>query len=478
VRTRGLTWQPLGHDRPVIAGVDLEIAAGERIGLVGPSGAGKSTVLHALAGVLGEAFPGELGGDLAVDGPVGLVLQQPGAAVVAATIGRDVAFGPENLGLPRAEIWQRVSEALDRVRLPYGLDHPTTALSGGELQRLSLAGVLALRPGLLLLDEPTSMLDPDHADAVREAVLSALEADTSLVVVDHHIGPWLPHLDRIVVLEQGSITHDVTPGALGDECGDSSAAGDLAVRLTAAGVWLPGAPPPEPLTIPEELVAPEERGPEIGLAGLGVDLVTRRARGTTRTVAVDQVTERVPAGRLTVVTGPSGAGKSTVVAALAGLLAPARGELLGPSIPLHRLRSRQLASKLGWVPQHPEHGFVATTVADEVARTGQTLRRPVDVDAVLEVLGLAHRAEVNPYRLSGGEQRRLALAGALAHRPGLALLDEPTVGQDRSTWAAVVGWLSGAAAAGTTVAAATHDALLMARADHRITLLGGKVAPS
>lgn len=466
IRTRGLTWSPLGRDTPVLDGIDLEVGIGERVGLVGASGAGKSTLLHALAGVLGEAIPGELSGDIAVDAPVGLVLQAPGAAVVAATVGRDVAFGPENLGLPREVIWARVRDALAAARLPYGLDHPTGALSGGELQRLSLAGLLALRPGLVLLDEPTSMLDPAHATAVRDAVLGALTADTSLVVVDHHIGPWLSHLDRVVVLSEGRISHDLAPELL---------TGTLAADLAGAGVWLPGFADPEPLAVPEALVGPAEAGPTLAFERLGVDLVTRRARGITRTVALDGLSATVPGREFTAVTGPSGAGKSTLVAALAGLVRPARGQVSGSGQGLSRLPSRQLAARLGWVPQQPEHGMVAATVADEVARTSAVLRREVDVAAVLEVLGLAHRAEVNPYRLSGGEQRRLALAAALAHRPGLALLDEPTVGQDRRTWAAVTGWLLAAVQAGATVAAATHDAALIARAGHRISLPGREV---
>lgn len=471
-RTRGLTWHPMGAADPVLAGIDLEIGAGERIGLVGASGAGKSTLVHALAGVLGEAVPGELAGEVVVDGTTGLVLQDPGAAVVADRIGRDVAFGPENLGLSRDEIWQRVRESLAAVRLLYGVDHPTSALSGGELQRLALAGVLALRPGLLLLDEPTSMLDPEHAAAVREAVLAAVGPDTALVVVDHHLGPWLPHLDRVLVLDGGSLVHDTSPGAL---------LGDLAPRLTDAGVWLPGVPDPDPLAIPASLVGPDEPGPDLRCVRLGVDLLTRRARGTgrsggdLRSVVLEGLDAAVPTGRVTAVTGPTGAGKSTLIAVLAGLLAPTRGHLVGGatngrSLPLHRLSSRSLAARLGWVPQQPEHGFVAVTVADEVARTSRLLHRNVEVDQVLEVLGLAHRADVNPYRLSGGEQRRLALAGALAHRPPLALLDEPTVGQDRRTWAAVVGWLEAAAGAGATVAAASHDRALVDRAQHRIVL--------
>ncbi|MFE5342673.1 ABC transporter ATP-binding protein [Isoptericola sp. NPDC056578] len=466
VRVRGLCWRPTGRRAPTIEGLDLTVGAGERLGLVGPSGAGKSTVLHALAGVLGDPLPGELSGTVHVDGGVGLVPQDPGSAVVAARIGRDVAFGPENAGLPRDEIWRRAGEALDRVGLRHPPDRPTSALSGGELQRLALAGALASAPGLLLLDEPTAMLDPAAAAEVRAAVVGALEgSDTSLVVVDHHVGPWLEHLDRVVVLGPGGrVTHDVAPAALRDV---PSALRD---DLTRAGVWLPGVAAPSPLSVPAALVAPDVPGPDVVVAGLRVDLVTRGLRGRTTTRALDGVAARLPAGRLTSVTGPSGAGKSTLVATLAGHLRPTAGEVRG--VPGRTARSEELARSCGWVPQHPEHGLLALRVRDEVELTGRHLGVRVDVDAVLALLRLDHLADAHPFRLSGGEQRRLALAAALAHRPGLVLLDEPTVGQDRGTWAAVAGWAGAAARHGATVAASTHDAHLVALAGHQVRLGG------
>jgi energy-coupling factor transporter ATP-binding protein EcfA2 len=464
-RLRCLRWRPTGRAAPAVDGLDLTVGAGERVGLVGPSGAGKSTVLHALAGALGDPLPGELSGTVHVDGAIGLVLQDPGAAVVAGRIGRDVAFGPENAGLPREEIWRRTRDALDRVGLRYPLDRPTSALSGGELQRLALAGALARAPGLLLLDEPTAMLDPAAAAEVRAAVVGALAGtDTSLVVVDHHLGPWLEHLDRVVVLGPGGrVTHDVAPAALHD-----GPATGLRDELTRAGVWLPGVPPPAPLEVPASLVAPDPAGPEVAVDGLVVDLRTRGLRGRATTRALAGVDARLPAGRLTAVTGPSGAGKSTLVAALAGHLRPAAGGVHGT--PGRAARSPELARACGWVPQHPEHGLLALRVRDEVELTARRLGVPVDVDAVLGLLRLDHLADAHPFRLSGGEQRRLALAAALAHRPGLVLLDEPTVGQDRRTWAAVAGWATAAARHGATVGASTHDVHLVALADHRVLL--------
>ena len=440
VRFAGFTWRPLGRREPVIRDLDLEISAGERVLLLGASGAGKSSLLHALAGALGTTIAGEVQGEAEVDGRLGLLPQDPDDAVVADRIGRDVAFGPENLALPRDQIWQRVDEALDAVRLPYGRDHLTTALSGGERQRLALAGVLALRPDVLLLDEPTSMLDADHATSVRDAVLEVAGGRT-LVVVEHRIEPWLDHVDRVVVLAGGDLAFD----------------GPVSAFLAAPpvdGLWMPGLPTPTPLDVPDDLVRPVGGGVDVRAENVTVDLVTRTLRGTQRTRALDGLDLAFKPGARTAVVGPSGAGKSTALAVLGGLIAPVSGTVT-PA--LGRRRSRDLALDLGWVPQDPELGFVTTEVAAEVARTGHVIDRTVDVGAVLDVLGLGHLGAAHPYRLSGGEQRRLALAAALAHRPGLVLLDEPTVGQDRHTWAAVAGWIGAAARSGATVGVATHD---------------------
>jgi energy-coupling factor transporter ATP-binding protein EcfA2 len=454
VRFSGFTWRPLGRREPVVRDLDLEIAPGERVLLLGASGAGKSSLLHALAGALGTTIAGEVHGEAVVEGRLGLLPQDPDDAVVADRIGRDVAFGPENLALPRDEIWQRVDAALDAVRLPYGRDHLTTALSGGERQRLALAGVLALRPDVLLLDEPTSMLDVDHAAAVRDAVLDVAGTRT-LVVVEHRFEPWLDHVDRVIVLAGGGLAFD-------------SSVSTFLAAPPVEGLWMPGLPAPAPIDVPVELVRPDGGALAVQAEGVTVDLVTRTLRGTQRTRALDGLDLALEPGSLTAVVGPSGAGKSTALAVLGGLITPASGTVT-PA--LSRRRSRELAVDVGWVPQDPELGFVTTEVAAEIGRTGEVVDRPVDVGAVLEVLGLGRLGAAHPYRLSGGEQRRLALAAALAHRPGLVLLDEPTVGQDRNTWAAVAGWIAASARAGATVAVSTHDSDLPV--DVTVPLLAG-----
>lgn len=468
-RFEGFGWRPLGRRRPVVADLNLAVEPGQRVLLAGPSGAGKSTLLLALAGALGETIAGDLTGTVHVDGRIGLVQQNPGDSIVAERLGRDIAFGPENIGRPREEIWASVDRALDAVGLPYGRDYPSHALSGGEVQRLALAGALALEPGLLLLDEPTSMLDDDNAASVRAAVVDTLDATgATAIIVEHRIEPWLGVVDRVVVLgADGTIAADTTPTDFVERFTD---------QLAAEGVWMPGLPAPEPVVVDRALTQPDVPVGTVDVEWLVVELRQRGLRGTTVTTALNGVSASFGSSAMTSIVGPSGAGKSTLLATVAGLQKPTSGRVLGLAAPPHELRSRQLAASVGWVPQNAEHGIIAPTVADEIRLTADRLGRPVDVDAVLDVVGLADRAGANPFRLSGGEQRRLALAAALAHRPGLLCLDEPTVGQDRRTWAAVVGWAKSAAAAGSTVITATHDDLLVAASNHVVRLEGGVLA--
>ncbi|WP_432495810.1 ATP-binding cassette domain-containing protein [Kineococcus gypseus] len=475
LRVRGLVVTPPGAAAPVLRDVDLDVPAGQRVLLAGPSGSGKSTLLRALAGVLEEAPGGEpvaagevlVGGAAARPGAAGLLLQDPLDAVVAATAGRDTAFGPENLALAREEVWERVARAHAAARFTAGREREVATLSGGERQRLALAGVLALLPGVLLLDEPTSMLDAPTAAAVRAAVLGAA-AGRTLVVVDHDLAGWAPHVDRVVLLgRDGRLAADGPPARV------------LTAGAGQGELWLPGAPAPRPADVPAGLLTPRlpAGGPLAGdaLTGRGLGLVRRRRglRPSAPAAVLTGVDVDVPAGRTTPLVGTSGSGKSSLLAVLAGLVRPSAGELraaraLAAGLPPQpwRWRSRELAARSAWVPQTPEHAFVRTTARAEAAASAAALGLPtVTADALLELLGLSHRAEVDPFRLSGGEQRRLALAGALAAGPAVLLADEPTVGQDRATWSVVAGLLLAAARDGAAVVAASHDGHLVRALD-------------
>jgi energy-coupling factor transporter ATP-binding protein EcfA2 len=540
VEVRDLVWRPFGRREPVLSGITLRVEAGSRVLLAGPSGSGKSTFLRALAGVLTTTETGDLTGTILVDGvppadsSVGLMMQDPSDALVAGRVGRDVAFGPESYGMPRDEIWSRVRSALADVGFPYDEDHPTEALSGGETQRLALAGVLALTPRLVLLDEPTSMLDPSSAAVVRSAILSAVRASgATLVMVEHQLSDWVDQVDRVVVLDPGGTVN--ADGPVAETLAESADA------LAALGVWVPGVAPPRPLRVERWLCAPAlsvagptpladpdrdldshpRRDPASGLAASGrtaharqtplvvaesvsvtrwprLSVMSGNRRSAKAVQALQDVSAHVSVGECVAVTGPSGAGKSTLTALLAGLEAPTDGRVrAGGSLfagssggagsvdrgksptAIHQWTSRSLAARFGWVPQRAEQAVVGRTVREDVLSTSRRLdlddhQSGARVDALLEVLGLAALSGADPHHLSGGEQRRLALAGAIAHGPSVLVLDEPTIGQDRLTWAAVAGVVMAARDAGTAVVLATHDPLLIALADRQIILLAGR----
>jgi len=454
IRVEGLTWRPMGRRKPTLNDVAVAIHPGERLLVVGPSGAGKSTLLYALAGALGTTIAGDLTGDVRVGGRLGLVLQNPADAVVAEHTGRDVAFGLENEGCPRARIWEEVDAALAAVDLPYGRNHPVSALSGGELQRLVLAGVLAVRPDVLMLDEPTSMLDARSASTARDAILSAA-GDRTMIVVEHRFEPWLEHVDRVIVI-----------GAGGTIVSDSSVAEFLS-GPAPRGVWMPGAPAPEPRDVLGALVTPDASPLSLIADDVDVTLVNRTLRGVHRAPALRRFGGRFDPGHVSALVGPSGSGKSTALAALGGLQRVQGGRITPDRT---RMSSRDLAAQVGWVSQNPEHMFLTHTVRAEVELTARRLGRHIDIDAGLDAFGLATHADVHPFRLSGGEKRRLAILAGLAHRPGVILLDEPTAGQDPDSWAAIVGWFTGAAAAGAAVVVATHDEALPADVTTRLVL--------
>jgi energy-coupling factor transport system ATP-binding protein len=437
--------------------LDLTIEPGERVLLLGASGAGKSTLIAALAGVLGGADEGEQLGELLLDGippattpgRAGLVLQDPDSQVILERVGDDVAFGCENLGVPRDEIWMRVRDSLDAVGLDLPLDRSTSRLSGGQKQRLALAGVLAMRPGLLLLDEPTANLDPEGVREVRDAVARSLDrTNATFVVIEHRVDVWRDLVSRVVIL-------DPAGGVLAD--GPVEAVlGAQGRALADSGVWIPEFPPPRPVrtapTSGELLLSAQELA-----IGRNVKSVVR-----------SDINLELAAGELLAISGPNGSGKSTLALTLGGLLAPAGGRVVarpalaqGDSPRPIQWKSRQLLTRIGSVFQDPEHQFLSRTVREELA-IGPRALGAADVDAtvdeLLERLRLTALAQANPFTLSGGEQRRLSVGTALATKPRLLILDEPTFGQDSRTWCELVTLIADLLDTGSAVAAITHDA--------------------
>ena len=476
VRAREWGWRHAGRKNAALSGVDLDIAPGERVLVLGPSGSGKSTLMGGLAGLLGGAEEGEATGTLTVDGVapaeargrVGLLMQDPEAQVVLARVGDDVAFGMENLGIPREAIWPRVEESLSAVGLDVPLHHSTTELSGGQKQRLALASILAMGPGLLLLDEPTANLDPSGVAEVRAAVEAVVErTGATMVVVEHRVDVWASLVDRVIVVADGRIAADGPLREVLDQQGDA---------LRERGMWLPGddvaaevGPAPEVAPASSE-DAPIARVTDLSI-GYDQDAPVRSG--------IDLTLER---GVSTCIVGANGAGKSTFALTLAGLLPPLAGTVEvktsdGTRGDPHEWSSKQLLGRMSMVFQEPEYQFLASTVAEELAigpRAAGMSEEEIAplVEEHMDVLGLTKLARANPMTLSGGEKRRLSVATALISAPELLILDEPTFGQDRGTWLGLVRLLRAALERGVTLVSITHDPAFVAAMGQRVVDLG------
>lgn len=437
------------HDDGTFATAPLSFALkpGERVILRGRSGAGKSTLLAALAGVAGQS--GQQSGELLVNGrnpqdargQIGLVLQDPYSQAVMERIGDDVAFGLENIGVPPGEMNARIGDALAGVGLHLLFDHPTDALSGGERQRLALAGVLALRPTLLLLDEPTANLDPKGALLICDSVAHmAREHNMTLIVVDHNPELWQGIVTRELLLDERGIT-------------------ESPLTVTATSGQAPGhARTPNAPKSTEAKPTEAKPTPLLWARSLAVGYPNARA------AQVDLDID-VAAGEILAVTGANGVGKSALALTLGGLIPPMAGEVSvaapAPNGPPHKWSSRELARHIGSVFQAPEHQFIGSTVRKDVGfglrNRSHRAQLSAQVDATLTEFNLAVQHEQNPFTLSGGEKRRLSIADAVVLRPRILIFDEPTFGQDDVTRHDLVTSFRRLRDAGHAIVVVTHD---------------------
>lgn len=436
---------------------------------MGPSGSGKSTLVLALAGLIPREVPGRASGSLQVDGRpveghppgalgarVGVVFQDPDVQIVMDRVEDDVAFGLENRAWPSAAMRPAVESALERVGLAGQGRRHARALSGGQRQRMALAGALAPAPGILVLDEPTANLDPAGAARFFDQ-LASLKRDraATMVIVEHRVDAAWPLADLVLALGP-----DGAPMAVG---APEDVLRSAARPLEAAGIWLPGDAPPVPA-----VRGAREVPPRVGTAAV-IDAHGLGFGYESGPPVIQDVDLAVRAGERLALVGPNGGGKTTLARLLVGLLRPRAGRVRLDGRDPARLSAPELARLVGYVFQRPEEGFVARTVGAEIA-AGLSPRDGPAAAALMDRLGLPLErfADRSPYGLSGGEARRLSLATALVRRPPVLVLDEPTFGQDRLGYRALVGILDELVAAGTTVIVATHDERFVAEVATRV----------
>jgi energy-coupling factor transport system ATP-binding protein len=510
-------------------GASFTVTAGEVVLLLGPSGSGKSTLALALNGLIPQAIPATLEGSVLVAGHsttdvavgrlsehVAMVFQDPDSQIVTGTLLDEVSFGPENLLVPVDEVLVRAERALRQVGLWERRTENPDRLSGGGRQRLAIACALALGSPLIVLDEPTANLDPAGIEEVY-AVLRDLVATGghTIVLIEHNLDAAIDLVDRAVVIDRdGRLAFD---GPVRETLLENVDA------LLAMGVWLPvstlaalrlraaGVPIAElPLT-PRELTAAVDAVPVIELVEISPMVSASEistgsisesgsisksgsisARGSISKAAVSvrnltvkrgksvllrDVNLEIDAGEFVAIVGVNGAGKTTLLQAIAGVVAPPKRTVTVGGVDPATADVRALAASIGFVFQNPEHQFIRTTVAEELAHgleIARVDRAEIDarVTAMLERFGLEAERDVHPFLLSGGQKRRLSVGTALIAGAPILALDEPTFGQDRERATALLDLLAQLNDEGTTVLVVTHDMQLVADYSSRIAIVG------
>ncbi|MCM3695118.1 ABC transporter ATP-binding protein [Microbacterium oleivorans] len=508
LRVRGVSITHEGADAAIPASVTFDIAPGEVVLLLGPSGSGKSTLALATNGLIPQSVPAELTGTVAVRGMstvdtpvarlaghVGMVFQDPDAQLITGTVFDDVAFGPENLRMPVADVLARTERALRQVGLWERRGENPDQLSGGGKQRLAIACALAMGSELLVLDEPTANLDPAGIEDVYDALRGVAAQGRSILLVEHNLDAAVGLTDRVVVLDAAGRT--VADGTVDDVLRGR------AEELDALGVWLPVSTmaalalrragwdlPRTPLTpaelaesleaaeapVPNPVSAPPSGAPSIG----GGESTAIEVRGLTlrrgRRTVLHDVDLTLRTGEFVAVVGSNGAGKTTLVQTMAGVIPPPRGAVRVDGADPARTSLRDLSRRIGFVFQNPEHQFIAHTVFDELAH-GLRGRGMSDDEvrerttAMLERFGLEGKGEVHPFLLSGGQKRRLSVGTALIAGAPILALDEPTFGQDRARADELLRLLRDLNETGTTIVVVTHDMQLVAEYAHRTVVV-------
>jgi energy-coupling factor transporter ATP-binding protein EcfA2 len=428
-------WYPNAPDA-ALQDVTLQIEDGLTV-IAGPSGGGKSTLLRVLNGLVPHFHGGRIAGSIEVNGmdviktptrrlarTVGFVFQDPELQTVYDVVDREVAFGLENIAMPRTEMASRVEEALHSAGVSHLAGRRVRTLSGGERQRVALASALAMRPRLVVLDEPTSQLDPEGAAMVLDATMRLVQQGRAAVIAEHRLERLLAAAASLVTVDEGNVTTG---------------------------------PPTLPTTHPIARPAPSQPGPLAwSLAGV--------TAGFGNHTVLDAIDAAGHQGEVVALCGPNGGGKTTMLRLIAGAFSPTKGTV------------ERRPGRIAYLPQNPTALLHRPTLRAEVAMTLERAGEPDEPDVILTQLGLAHLAGRYPRDLSTGERQRAALAAVLPGKPALVLLDEPTRGMDDAARDALTRLIAHLKESGSAIVLATHDQdLRNALADRVLRVSDGRV---
>jgi energy-coupling factor transporter ATP-binding protein EcfA2 len=499
---------------PALDRVNWQVGRGEFVLLAGPSGCGKTTLLRALNGLVPEFYGGQVGGRVLFRGRpltefphrsiarhVGMVFQDPEKQLVMSEVEREIAFGMENLQVPRMEMRRRVAEVMSFFDLTFLRHRATADLSGGEKQKVAIAAVMALQPDVLLLDEPTSQLDPGSAQEILDLIKRLNEElGLTVVLVEQRIDRVLHLADRVVVMQKGRFAYDGDPQGFAEYA--ASTQPELLPSVTK--LFAEAGRPERPLTVKEARQAVSALALERKLSRGGEQERSKRGRlwRLKRIIRNEQegtalfkmrdvrfayrdgsdvlkgMTLNISSGRLTAILGPNGAGKSTLLRLLCALIKPQEGKVLLEDRPMAGLDPADLAGRIGYLSQNPADYLFHESLWEECEFSRKLVGLPVgteeaekEIAAILDRLDLLWARDRNPRDLSGGERQRAALATVLVQRPKALLLDEPTRGLDSGQKERLGDWLCDFVAEGGTVVLITHDVEFAAEYAEEIVLL-------